>query len=158
MPPGIYKRRNVVDRFWDKVFKHPGDGCWVWTASDNARGYGHFQGSKGRIYAHRFAYILANGDIPPGLQVCHRCDNPSCVRADHLFAGTRKENMADCVRKRRHQHGEKSVGAKISEKDVVDIRKRCLAGERQHIIGKEYGIAQITVSQIVTRKTWAHIA
>lgn len=80
--------------FWAKVDKTP--TCWLWTGS-KTRGYGQF--AKG--YAHRFAWTLAHGAIPAGLQVCHRCDVPACVRVDHLFLGTAGDNIRDAASKDR---------------------------------------------------------
>jgi hypothetical protein len=88
-----------MKRFWDKVVKT--DTCWVWTASVNGKGYGSF-GYGGRVQlAHRVSWQMHCGPIPPGLCVCHACDNPSCVRPDHLFLGTIKDNNRDRDRKGR---------------------------------------------------------
>jgi hypothetical protein len=94
------RTRPAHVRFWEHVEKLPDDGCWVWTGSRLQSGYGTFD--KGR--AHRFSYALANGPIPDGLHICHRCDNPPCVRPDHLFAGTRVDNMQDAIAKGRARH------------------------------------------------------
>lgn len=87
-----------VERFWSKVEKS--DGCWVWRGSLNWDGYGQarFMGSTRR--ANRIAWFLEHGEWPT-LQVLHRCDNPGCVRIEHLFLGTHADNMADMARKGR---------------------------------------------------------
>lgn len=93
----------VAERFWSHVDKS-GD-CWVWTSSRNQHGYGqvHFQ-SRPR-FAHRVSWILTNGEILNDLWVLHHCDNPPCVRPDHLFLGTPKDNSQDMVRKGRQRKG-----------------------------------------------------
>jgi len=101
------KTRNIAERFWEKVDKsgpiHPYDPaqgpCWVWTAGKTPAGYGNFSEGKVRVMAHRWAWANANGQIPEGIEVCHSCDRPACVR--HLFLGTHGDNIRDCFRKGR---------------------------------------------------------
>lgn len=92
----------LPDRFWSRV--HKGDDCWLWMGSTNNKGYGTIHDpTVGRnVYTHRVSYELNIGPIPSGLEVCHTCDNPPCVRPDHLFVGTHQENMRDMVVKGRH--------------------------------------------------------
>jgi hypothetical protein len=96
---------TVAARFWKKVTK--GEGCWLWTAS-TSRGYGQISpGVAGSppLKAHRVSWEIANGPIPEGLFVCHRCDNPRCVRPDHLFLGSNADNAADMKAKCRANNG-----------------------------------------------------
>lgn len=86
-------------RFHDKVLV--GDGCWEWAAGRSGSGYGGFAVHQRVEGAHRVAWELWNGPVPDGLQVCHRCDNPTCVRPDHLFLGTIQDNQRDKVAKGR---------------------------------------------------------
>jgi hypothetical protein len=95
-------RRSLEERFWSKVDRS--GECWMWVASLASTGYGQFYDKPRRrtpIGAHRVAWELANGPIPAGLQVLHRCDNPPCVRPDHLFIGTVSDNMRDMYAKGR---------------------------------------------------------
>ena len=88
-----------IQKFWRRVAK--GDGCWLWTGGKNNLGYGRFYVRQVLWRAHRVAWILERGEIPVGLWVLHHCDNPSCVRPDHLFLGTPKDNTADMYAKGR---------------------------------------------------------
>ena len=97
--------RTITDpaiRFWRHVDKS--GNCWIWTASRYPNGYGVFGISrKSLMSAHRYSWTLANGEIPPGICVLHRCDVRTCVRPDHLFLGTQQDNLADMTEKGRRR-------------------------------------------------------
>lgn len=95
--------KPFVARFWAKVQEAP-SGCWNWTGSTSGRfGYGHIRTSKRNTEnCHRISWMMANGDIPDGFCVLHRCDNPSCVNPAHLFLGTYLDNNRDMAAKGRH--------------------------------------------------------
>ena len=101
-------QESLFFRFWDKVTI--GDDCWEWQAYriPPPSGYGQFGmgGRRGRMHpAHRVAWLLWHGTIPEGMRVLHRCDNPPCVRPDHLFLGTQADNVRDMHQKGRYRGG-----------------------------------------------------
>ena len=91
-----------MDRFWSKVKVGAADECWEWQAGLDSDGYGRIQFDGKRQGAHRFSWILHNTDIPQGMCICHRCDNPACVNPNHLFLGTQVDNIYDMVSKNRN--------------------------------------------------------
>jgi hypothetical protein len=105
------------------------NGCWNWIGA-TASGYGRFK-QNGKLYsAHREMYSMTFGsDGMDGKQVCHKCDNPKCCNPEHLFLGTRSENMLDCVRKGRH--GMKIYGRRSPKygPELIDSVKEVLATE-----------------------------
>lgn len=143
-------------RFFDLV--QITDGCHLWTGRLSG-GYGTIcGGAKGPLLAHRLAYEYAIGPIPDGLLVCHTCDNPPCVNPAHLFVGTNDDNMADMARKGRQAKGEKSGMAKLTEEDVVNIRKKYRKGiYGQVILAREFGVTHQNIAAIVKVRTWKHV-
>jgi HNH endonuclease len=95
------------ERFWGRVDKS--GECWEWTGSLGSHGYGEFGVAGDRVLAHRYSYELASGPIPDGLYVCHHCDNRRCVRPDHLFLGTARDNALDMVRKGRWEGKRRAI-------------------------------------------------
>ena len=159
---------TLEDRFWSKVDKggpipthKPELGpCWVWTASTSA-GYGRFWVTgRGLRGSHTVSWVLAHGQIPSGMDICHRCDNPPCVRPEHLFLGTRSENMRDMGRKGRGgggAKGERNRNARLTETQVIEIRTRFAAGELGYVLAAEFGVGYRKLSRIVCGHAWGHV-
>jgi hypothetical protein len=136
-----------------------GPGCHEWLGTLNTSGYGHLDFGGRKQLAHRIVWALERGPIPSGMNVLHHCDNPRCVKPEHLFVGTQGDNVADMMRKDRHARtvtmaGERHTGAKITEAQVREIR----ADKRLcRLIAPEHGISAGNVWLIKTRKAWAHV-
>lgn len=161
---------TLEDRFWSKVNKsgpipaHKMElgPCWVWTASTSGAGYGQFWiKGRGLRGSHTVSWSLMHGPIPDGMDVCHHCDNPPCVRPDHLFLGTRSENMRDMGRKGRGGRGgakgEQNSHAKLTESQVIEIRTRFAAGELGYVLAAEFGLGFRKLSRIVCGHAWGHV-
>ena len=86
-------REALNVRFWSKVARNDADGCWLWSAGRDPKGYGQFQHDGRSRRAHRVAYELAVGPIPDGLVLDHLCSNPPCVNPAHLEPVTQRENL-----------------------------------------------------------------
>lgn len=141
---------TTEQRFWSKVNK-AGD-CWEWTGAIAGR-YGQFS-NMGKIPAHRFSWALHFGEIPEGLFVLHHCDNPICVRPDHLFTGTASDNMRDMIRKHGHPKRRNSFRAKLSGDAVRSIRS---SAESTYVLAKRYGVESTTIGNVRMRKTWGDL-
>jgi len=147
-----------TERFWAKVDVRGPDECWPWTAAADRLGYGRINSDGVPLLAHRCAWILTNGPIPDGMCVCHGCDNPPCCNGRHLFLGTKADNNADMAAKgRAAQRGEGNVHAKLTERDVLAIRRLHGSGRSQVSIAREFGVAPQTILRVINRLTWAHV-
>jgi hypothetical protein len=150
-------------QFWRNVERIPFSGCWIWTAGETRDGgYGRFSLNGRRALAHRLAFELSAGRDAGELCVCHKCDVRECVNPAHLFLGTRADNLADMHKKGRgsgpqDQKGEKHHLAKLTEADVLSIRKRLVAGETQTALARAFGVSQSQISLIGLRKKWGHL-
>jgi hypothetical protein len=134
------------------------DACSEWPFPGNGHGYGRvtIEGQTG--FTHRAAWELANGPIPPGLFVCHKCDNPPCFNPYHLFLGTSADNTRDMVNKGREPHGEGSSNARLTEAQVREIRRKYVKrsyGLRR--LSAEYKVSRSNIHHIVSGKRWKHV-
>ena len=102
LEPFVLSVASFDGRFWGKVAKRDGEECWEWQGSRKGGGYGSIGIKGGTVAAHRASWVLTNGAIPDNLWVLHKCDNPPCVRPDHLFLGTRLDNVRDMCAKGRN--------------------------------------------------------
>jgi hypothetical protein len=177
------EQRGPYD-FWSRVNKdgptvRPELGpCWLWLGRPDRGGYGRLT-SRG-ILAHRYAWEQQNGPIPTGSHhgttcVLHRCDNPICVRPEHLFLGTHADNMLDMYAKKRdgdgrrglnngvhrypdrYPRGEARPEAKLTEAQVRAMRAEHEAGATSIGLGQRYGVSQAQAYRVVKRQSWRHV-
>jgi len=168
-------------RFWAKV-KISG-GCWEWQANRNPFGYGQIRIEGIPRNSHRVSWELAHGPIPPKMRVLHKCDNPPCVRPDHLFLGTQADNMRDMVAKGRGLTAEQQAAirpasgdnhysrrnpelvrrgvnhhyAKLDDDKVRAIRNAYVDGVSVPSLAREYVVSEASISNVIKRRTWKHV-
>jgi hypothetical protein len=147
--------KTAKDRFEKKFLVTP--GCWLWQKGKR-NGYGQFDLKGKTVSPHRASYEFYVGKIPDGLRVLHKCDNPPCVNPDHLFLGTDRDNVADCIKKGRAKRlrflGGENGRAKLTQESALKIR----ADKRKLIeIAADYGVTSTTVCDIKAGRRWKHI-
>lgn len=155
------QRTPIADRFWPKVQRVDGAGCWFWRGSTDRNGRGRILPDMNIAYtpgvkptpalAYRVAWELTYGPIPIGMHVCHHCDNPNCVRPDHLFVGNALDNVADMIAKGRANH---SGPAKLTRADAQSIRLRHASGETRKGLANAYGVSRSQIGRIVLGANW----
>lgn len=130
----------------------PNSGCWLWSENVTDRGYAMVWDGKHKRAA-RLAWTLTNGDILPGLEVCHRCDCRLCINPDHLFLGTHQDNMDDMVRKGRNARlrGDDHGCSLLTADQVIAIRQDPRIGR---IVAKDYGVSKSTIHAIRCGQNW----
>jgi hypothetical protein len=145
---------DTAAAFWSKVDKSPGHGpkgdCWVWTGFTNDYGYGILTIKQRRRKAHRIAWELTHGSADDTLEICHSCDNPPCVRPEHLFTGTHADNMADMASKGRNTFGERHPAARLTDTQVAEIRGLVAGGVLQKHAARQFGVGSAYVSELVS--------
>lgn len=146
------------DRFWSKVVKTSPEGCWLWSANMNNKGYGLFRpgGTVPKQLAHRVSYEAAFGKIPNGGIILHSCDNRICVNPAHLRVGTFKENTADMYSRDRGISGEKHPNCRIRVEDVLEMRSRAKT-EPHSLIAADFSISRRHASDVIAGRRWGHI-
>lgn len=156
-----------VKGFLSKVDRRGPNECWLWTGAKHTTNkkytpmvYGQFtMNIDGKDYnrnAHRLAWIIANGVLPPpGWVICHKCDTPLCCNPAHLFAGTRADNQRDMQAKLRSGVlGTKNPKAVLSESDVMEIRR---SSEGDKALAARYGLDVSTIHCARSGRKWKHL-
>jgi hypothetical protein len=131
--------------------------CLIWTGPLR-RGYADASVQGKHFGVHRWVLEQKiRRTLAPGEFACHTCDTPACIEAEHLFAGSAKENNADCVAKERHARGEAVNTAKLTEEQVLEIRRRRSTGEGSSALALAYGLSRSTVKRICSGRYWRHV-
>jgi hypothetical protein len=151
---------QIIDLY---IPERPRGSCWIWRGPVDKSGYGLVRssrpsGKRGPSRAHRVIYEELVGPIPKGKLLMHSCDNPPCVNPGHLKPGTDAENLADMARKGRSARGSKHRAAKLTESQVMDVRRKYSTGRYTlAILAAEYGLTLTPVSQMIRGVTWKHL-
>ena len=147
------RKETTSDEFHRRYeIVEPG-GCWVWD-NPNGLGYGDISVGGGTKGAHRISWELHRGPIPKGLCICHRCDNKSCVNPEHLFLGTRTDNMQDMLRKRNllsppnRKLSARALREKSLTDDDIDEIRRLHQTKGTHEINLKYGVGFQVINRI----------
>ena len=142
-------KRPIKDRFWEKVELTP--SCWIWTGGKSAKGYGVLWVDNTFKRSPRVSWELAVGAIPTGVLVLHRCDNPPCVRPDHLYLGTAKDNAWDRERRGRSRRRAHRKLTWEQAQEIIELRR---GGMALKSIGNLFDVSIATIHNIVTGKTY----
>lgn len=157
--------------------------CHLWTGSKNSKGMGYgrtWAGGK-TLYTHRTSYVIHFGEIPDDKLVLHKCDNPLCVRKEHLFLGTHEDNMADMkmknraaplrsdilkygddhwTRKKPHllARGDNHGNSKVPSETILKIRAEFAAGGiTKSDLGRKYGYVKSHICRLISGESWKHL-
>lgn len=154
------ERLYASGRLWSKTSRSEA-GCWEWQGN-KFRNYGRVNVWGGKMWAHRLSWLLAHGSLPRHLNVLHKCDNPPCVRPDHLFIGTHSDNVADMVAKGRNScqdmRGEGNPRARLYEEDVRCARvQHTTNGVSSARIAASYGVTYQHAYKMLHGRSWRHV-
>jgi hypothetical protein len=154
-------------RFWRDIDKsgpcHTQLGrCWIWKLGPLSRNcpYGQISVKHRNVRVHKFSWVLHHGEVPAGLSILHKCDTPLCVNPDHLFLGTQKDNQQDMVAKGRENRGEGRPQSKLTEEQVMEIRRLYVKGDNEYGtygLARKYGVHQGTIWGIVAGRRWGYL-
>ena len=156
---------TLVGWFWASVHRCP-NGCWEWQRERSRRGgYGMVRyKTGGRVKwtgAHRIAYQLCIEPVTRDVCVLHICDNPPCVRPDHLFVGSRGDNNRDTAAKGRHRSkglcGSSAPCARLTEGQVIEMRQRYCSGESASAIARDMGVTPQHAARVCAGLSWRHL-
>jgi hydrogenase maturation factor HypE len=146
--------KPIEERFWAKVDRRGLQDCWPWLGYRHHAGMGQIgvgRRQDGVMYVSRLAWQIANGPIPRGQYVLHKCDNPGCVNPNHLFLGTYRDNIHDMLSKRRHVYGAAHPGAKLNDAKVRSIRASSLSDTA---LAHQHGVSRRLIWKVRKGLSW----
>jgi hypothetical protein len=144
------------EKFFKRVVKT--DDCWLWGGDIDKDGYGRFRFHERRIPSHRISWLITGQVIPEDKPIVrHKCRSRSCVNPDHLEVGTQIENMADKIRDGTHICGERCPSAKLTNEEVLEIRRRSAKGEKDSNLAEAFEVSRRTISFIIKGLSWKHL-
>lgn len=157
-----------IERFLNKVRKTKDNSCWEWCGAISSTGYGNFTINGKTVGAHRVSYKMTFGDIPTGLFVLHKCDNPRCVNPSHLFLGTHTDNMNDMAMKGRRaqtifqfeiRRGESCGRAILKDEQVIHVLQLpILTKQMAKSLSEKFGVSVGTIKKIREKNgNWKHL-
>lgn len=154
-------RKDQIKAFFEKFIIDENTKCWNWTGQLTHNGYGRHSYKEKGMSATRVSWNIHKGEIDfdlMGILVCHKCDNPACVNPDHLFLGTQKDNMQDCVDKNRINKGTDRPQHILTEENVKEARR--LRQNEEYSFEKLsnlFGVSKSGITNAIKGNTWKHV-
>ncbi len=153
-----YNKLSLLEKITSKCVIE--NECLVFKGQISAKGYGRIKVEGKLKAAHRVMYAIHNGEIPDGMVVMHKCDNPPCVNINHLLLGTQADNVRDMHLKNRavFNRGQNHQNCKLSAEQIKTIRARYVPYDRKNstrAISEDYGVSNETIKQIIQGKHWS---